>query len=145
MEGYRRGRRGRRSRGRNDGQRMDERSRRARNYSEQQLTQCPWQRLFVGASEWRCGPNAARPSEAPDPQAAKGRSRPAQRSRRSRFPVNCSSGKDHVGRQPSRQLGGFCRDRAALRAYDENLSESGVGGCRWQEKLPRGRDSDRRW
>ena len=52
-------------------------------------TQCQWQRLFVGASEWRCSLKAARQSEAPGRQAAKVRTRPDQLSRRNRLPVKC--------------------------------------------------------
>ena len=52
---------------------MDEGLRRARNHNQQQAAQCQWQQLFVGASEWRCGPKAARQSKAPGHQAAKRR------------------------------------------------------------------------
>ena len=99
---------------------MDEGLHRARNRNQPKATQCQWQRRFVGASEWRCGPKAARQSEMPGRQAAKGRTRPDERSRWSRLPVKCSTGKEHAG---------LSRARAALRGHGKNRSESGVG-CR---------------
>lgn len=69
--------------------RMDKGPHRARRYNQQRAVQCQWQRLFVRTSEWRCGPNAARPSEAPGREAAKGRMRQDQLSWRNWFPVKC--------------------------------------------------------
>ena len=59
-------------------ERMDEGPRRARTHNQQEVAQHQRQRLFFGASEWRCGPKVARQSDVPGHQAAKGRTRPEQ-------------------------------------------------------------------
>ena len=84
---------------------MDEGPRRARSHNQQKVARRQWRRLFFGGSEWKCGPKAARQSEAPGRPVAKGRTRPEQWSRRSRLPVGCSTWEEHAGRHSSLQHG----------------------------------------
>ena len=115
-------------------------ARRAQSHSRQQGVPYQLLLLYVGASEWRCGPKKASPSGTPESEERQGRTGSGRSSRRSRSPVWNSSKKESAGRlslQPG-LLRSPCRPRwVRLKPRRKR--------CRLQAKPARGRDSDRRW
>ena len=105
---------------------MDEGPRRARSHSQQQVARRQWRRLFFGASEWKCGPKAARQSEVPSRPVAEGRGRISDLGGVGSL-WGARRGRSMLG-DTRRGSGGFYRARAALGGYGKNRSESSVDG-----------------